>query len=100
MVKIPYAYLFILTEFWFYFPNEKMAKGKHEPGRLAAILVSLAVYVISLVFNGLSAVGVGKLTSSLTAELGTDSLSKGSQSFFLLPRVYFLVSDTWFALCF
>lgn len=37
-----------------------MAKGKHEPGRLAAILVSLAVYVISLVFNGLSVVGVGE----------------------------------------
>lgn len=59
-----------------------MAKGKHDPGRLAAIVVSLAVYVISLVFNGLSVVGVGKLTSSLEAELYTDSLSSNGESSF------------------
>lgn len=37
-----------------------MARGKHDPGRLAAILVSVAGYATSLVFNGLSVVGVGK----------------------------------------
>lgn len=42
-----------------------MANGKHDPGRLAAIVVSVAGYAISLVFNGLSVVGVGKFTSSL-----------------------------------
>lgn len=42
------------------FLNEEMANGKHNPWRLAAIVVSSAGYVISLVFNGLSVVGVGK----------------------------------------
>lgn len=35
--------------------------AKHNTGRLAAVLVSVAAYVVSLVFNGLSVVGVGKL---------------------------------------
>lgn len=34
--------------------------GKHNPGRLAAIVVSVVGYAISLVFNGLSVVGIGK----------------------------------------
>ncbi len=34
--------------------------AKHDPGRLAAIVVSVVGFVISLVFNGLSVVGVGK----------------------------------------
>lgn len=38
--------------------------GKHNAGRLAAILVSLAGYVISLVFNGLSVVGVGPYSTT------------------------------------
>nr|XP_040022816.1 uncharacterized protein LOC120811499 [Gasterosteus aculeatus aculeatus] len=32
---------------------------KHNPGRLAAVVVSVVGYAISLVFNGLSVVGVG-----------------------------------------
>lgn len=35
--------------------------GKHNYGRLAAIIISVAVYAVSLVFNGLSVVGVGEL---------------------------------------
>uniref|UniRef100_A0A087XCZ4 Si:ch211-161h7.5 n=1 Tax=Poecilia formosa TaxID=48698 RepID=A0A087XCZ4_POEFO len=38
--------------------------GKHNYGRLAAILVSVAVYAVSLVFNGLSVVGVGPYTTT------------------------------------
>lgn len=34
--------------------------GKHDCGRLTAILVSLVGFAISLVFNGLSVVGIGK----------------------------------------
>lgn len=34
--------------------------GEHNPGRLAVIVVSVVGYVISLVFNGLSVVGIGK----------------------------------------
>ena len=34
--------------------------GKHNPGRLAAIVVSVVGFAISLVFNGLSVVGLGK----------------------------------------
>ncbi|XP_028290571.1 uncharacterized protein LOC114454358 [Gouania willdenowi] len=33
--------------------------GEHNPGRLAAIVVSVIGYMISLVFNGLSVVGLG-----------------------------------------
>ncbi|KAK5877857.1 hypothetical protein CesoFtcFv8_025326 [Champsocephalus esox] len=33
--------------------------GKHNPGRLAAIVVSVVSFAISLVFNGLSVVGLG-----------------------------------------
>ncbi|KAM7390441.1 hypothetical protein PAMA_008548 [Pampus argenteus] len=33
--------------------------GKHDPGRLAAIVVSVVSYAVSLVFNGLSVVGTG-----------------------------------------
>lgn len=32
----------------------------HDPGRLAAVLVAVACYVISLVFNALAVVGYGK----------------------------------------
>lgn len=35
--------------------------GKHHSGRLAAIVVSVLGFAISLVFNGLSVVGVGTL---------------------------------------
>ncbi|XP_072307461.1 uncharacterized protein [Eucyclogobius newberryi] len=38
--------------------------GEHNAGRLAAILVSLAGYLVSLVFNGLSVVGVGPYTTT------------------------------------
>lgn len=34
--------------------------GKHDPGRLAAIVVSVVGFAISLVFNGLSVVGIGE----------------------------------------
>lgn len=41
--------------------NQKVTTmGKHHPGRLAAIVVSVVGYSISLVFNGLSVVGIGK----------------------------------------
>lgn len=32
----------------------------HDPGRLAAVLVAVGCYVISLVFNALAVVGYGK----------------------------------------
>ena len=35
--------------------------AKHNPGRLAAIVAFLAGFAISLVFNGLSVVGLGEL---------------------------------------
>lgn len=35
--------------------------GKHNPGRIAAVLMSVAAFVVSLVFNGLAVVGVSKL---------------------------------------
>ncbi|KAK7881836.1 hypothetical protein WMY93_030245 [Mugilogobius chulae] len=38
--------------------------GKHHGGRLAALLVFLAGYLVSLVFNGLSVVGVGPYTTT------------------------------------
>lgn len=38
--------------------------AKHNTGRLAAVLVSVAAYVVSLVFNGLSVVGVGPYTTT------------------------------------
>ncbi|MEQ2288319.1 hypothetical protein AMECASPLE_021436 [Ameca splendens] len=38
--------------------------GKHNFGRLVAILISVAVFAISLVFNGLSVVGVGPYTTT------------------------------------
>lgn len=38
--------------------------GEHNAGRLAAILVSLSGYLVSLVFNGLSVVGVGPYTTT------------------------------------
>ncbi|XP_029935815.1 uncharacterized protein LOC115379233 [Myripristis murdjan] len=38
--------------------------GKHHSGRLAAILVSLLFFAISLVFNGLAVVGVGPFSST------------------------------------
>lgn len=59
-----------------------MANGKHDPGRLAAMVVSLAVYVISLVFNGLSVVGVGKSTWSLEAGVDPGSSSRDGDSSF------------------
>lgn len=34
--------------------------AKHNAGRLAAIVVSVAGFLISLVFNGLSVVGYGE----------------------------------------
>lgn len=34
--------------------------GQHNDGRLAAIVASVVSFVLSLVFNGLSVVGVGK----------------------------------------
>ncbi|XP_035981725.1 uncharacterized protein LOC105938412 isoform X2 [Fundulus heteroclitus] len=38
--------------------------GKHNYGRLAAIIVAVAAFAISLVFNGLSVVGVGPYTTT------------------------------------
>lgn len=38
--------------------------GEHDVGRLAAILVAVAGYVVSLVFNALSVVGVGPYTTT------------------------------------
>lgn len=40
--------------------------GKHNPGRLAAIVVFVVGFAISLVFNGLSVVGLGKSKLLLT----------------------------------
>ncbi|MEQ2185853.1 hypothetical protein GOODEAATRI_022413 [Goodea atripinnis] len=40
--------------------------GKHNFGRLVAILISVAVFAISLVFNGLSVVGAGELNDILS----------------------------------
>lgn len=38
--------------------------GDHHPGRLAAVVVAVVGYIISLVFNALAVVGVGKNISS------------------------------------
>lgn len=54
---------------WVHLTNEKNVlflnnkidtMGQHDDGRLAAIIASVIGFVISLVFNGLSVVGVGK----------------------------------------
>jgi len=38
--------------------------GQHDPGRLAAIVVSVVGFAISLVFNGLSVVGLGPFSTT------------------------------------
>lgn len=40
--------------------------GKHNCGRLTAILVSVVGFAVSLVFNGLSVVGIGKSKITVT----------------------------------
>lgn len=48
--------------------------GEHNSGRLAAIAVSVVGFAISLVFNGLSVVGVGE---SKLCELVQDIIVNG-----------------------
>lgn len=38
----------------------------HDPGRLAAVVVAVVCYVISLVFNALAVVGYGKTKTFAT----------------------------------
>lgn len=38
----------------------------HDPGRLAAVVVAVICYVISLVFNALAVVGYGKTKTFAT----------------------------------
>ncbi|XP_034002716.1 uncharacterized protein LOC117495542 [Trematomus bernacchii] len=54
--------------------------GKHNPGRLAAIVVSVVSFAISLVFNGLSVVGVGPFdttTGNVSAVFDTQITPSG-----------------------
>ncbi|XP_045923807.1 uncharacterized protein si:ch211-161h7.5 [Micropterus dolomieu] len=54
--------------------------GKHNPGRLAAIVVSVVSFVISLVFNGLSVVGIGPYdttTANVSAVFDTQLTPSG-----------------------
>ncbi|XP_068160677.1 uncharacterized protein [Antennarius striatus] len=54
--------------------------GEHNPGRLAAIVVSVVGFVISLVFNGLSVVGVGPYkttTANVSAVFDTQITPSG-----------------------
>ncbi|XP_070842771.1 uncharacterized protein [Chaetodon trifascialis] len=54
--------------------------GKHNPGRLTAIGVSVAAYVISLIFNGLSVVGLGPYqttTANVSAVFDTQITPSG-----------------------
>lgn len=41
----------------------------HEPGRLAAVVVAVVCYVISLVFNALAVVGYGKQKKTFSKSL-------------------------------
>ncbi|XP_054479363.1 uncharacterized protein LOC129111093 [Anoplopoma fimbria] len=54
--------------------------GKHNPGRLAAIVVSVVGFAISLVFNGLSVVGIGPYdttTANVSAVFDTQITPSG-----------------------
>ncbi|XP_068438432.1 uncharacterized protein [Clinocottus analis] len=54
--------------------------GKHDPGRLAAIIVSVIGFAISLVFNGLSVVGLGPYdttTANVSAVFDTEITPSG-----------------------
>ncbi|XP_047424350.1 uncharacterized protein LOC124995748 [Mugil cephalus] len=64
--------------------------GKHDPGRLAAIVVSVVFFVISLVFNGLSVVGVVPFqttTASISAWFDTE-LTPSGWTFYIWTVIY------------
>lgn len=64
--------------------------GKHHAGRLAAILVALAGYIVSLVFNGLSVVGLGPYTTT-TANVSAvfdTQLTPSGWTFFIWTLIY------------
>lgn len=54
-----------IPKHFFFYPyllniQKQITMGHHHPGRLAAVVVSVVGYVISLVFNALAVVGIGK----------------------------------------
>ncbi|KAI3355284.1 hypothetical protein L3Q82_018136 [Scortum barcoo] len=60
--------------------NESTTMGKHNPGRVAAIVVSIVGFAISLVFNGLSVVGIGPYgttTANVSAVFDTQITPSG-----------------------
>lgn len=64
--------------------------GKHHAGRLVTILVFLAVYIVSLVFNGLSVVGLGPYTTT-TANVSAvfdTQLTPSGWTFFIWTLIY------------
>nr|XP_054607176.1 uncharacterized protein LOC107382836 isoform X1 [Nothobranchius furzeri] len=63
---------------------------KHNYGRLAAVVVSVVVFVISLVFNGLSVVGVGPYqttTANVSAVFDTQ-LTPSGWTFYIWTLIY------------
>ncbi|XP_026035047.1 uncharacterized protein LOC113028811 [Astatotilapia calliptera] len=64
--------------------------GKHNPGRIAAVLMSLAAFVVSLVFNGLAVVGVSPFhtTQANVSALFDTQLTPSGWTFFIWTLIY------------